>query len=122
MDKRRWYIANIKSRSDSKYSNRKLYEQKGTGLARHSTKSVPQFRGGYKYSAIKKIKTTKVNKRYIEIAIKSVLIECIKNNKVLFVNKLIDVRNLIMPCLLIHASNEIKQITYATKIGFGCLH
>ncbi len=33
-----------------------MYKQKGMGLASHSTKSVSQFRGGYKYSAIKKFK------------------------------------------------------------------
>ncbi len=36
-----------------------MYKQKGMGLARHSTKSVSQFRGGYKYSAIKKLKDQK---------------------------------------------------------------
>ncbi len=121
-DKRRWYAASIKLRSDSKYSKRKMYKQKGTGLARHSTRAVSQFRGGYKYSAIKTIKRSKTNKKHVNIAIKSILMELIKKHKVLLVDKLINVRNLSEPCLLIHASNKIEWLVYATNIGFRCLH
>ncbi|PIM96811.1 50S ribosomal subunit protein L4 [Candidatus Hodgkinia cicadicola] len=122
MDKRRWYVSYIKIRSDSKYSNKKMYKQKGMGLARHSTKSVSQFRGGYKYSAIKKIKRSKTNKRYTDIAIKSILVEKIKDGKLLLIDKLINVRNSVVSGLLIHTSSEDKQIVYAMKIGFCCLH
>ncbi|PIM95534.1 50S ribosomal subunit protein L4 [Candidatus Hodgkinia cicadicola] len=122
MDKRRWYVSYIKIRSDSEYSNKKLYKQKGMGVARHSTKSVSQFKGGYKYSAIKKIKRSKTNKRYRDIAIRSVLVEKVKDGKLLLINRLTNVRNLVVSGLLIHTSDEDKQIIYATKIGFCCIH
>ncbi len=53
------------------YSNRKIYKQKGTGLARHSTRSVPQFRGGGKYCGTKHI--SKVNKKLFTSSIKNIL-------------------------------------------------
>ncbi|KON71356.1 50S ribosomal subunit protein L4 [Candidatus Hodgkinia cicadicola] len=122
LDKRRWYVSYIKIRSDSKYSNKKMYKQKGMGLARHSTKSASQFKGGYKYSAIKKIKKIKINKRYTDVAIRSVLVEKVKDGKLFIINKLINVKNLVVLGLLIHTSNEDKQIIYAIKIGFDCIH
>ncbi len=56
-----------------------MYKQKGTGLARHSTSVISQFRGVYKYSTIKTIKRSKTNKRHMNIAIKSILMELVKN-------------------------------------------
>ncbi len=56
INKIHWYIANIKSRLDLKYDKIKLYKQKGTGLTRYFIKSLPQFKGGYKYNAINKVK------------------------------------------------------------------
>ncbi|MEM8757084.1 MAG: 50S ribosomal protein L4 [Planctomycetota bacterium] len=43
---RRQGSARTKSRGQISGSNAKMYKQKGTGRARHSTKKVPQFRGG----------------------------------------------------------------------------
>ena len=36
----------VKTRSEVKYSSRKIYRQKGTGGARHGARSAPIFRGG----------------------------------------------------------------------------
>ncbi len=39
----------VKTRSDSTYSTKKIYRQKGTGGARHGARSAPIFRGGGVY-------------------------------------------------------------------------
>jgi large subunit ribosomal protein L4 len=39
----------VKTRSEVKYSTKKIYRQKGTGGARHGAKSAPIFRGGGVY-------------------------------------------------------------------------
>ena len=36
----------VKTRSEVKYSTKKIYRQKGTGGARHGARSAPIFRGG----------------------------------------------------------------------------
>ena len=36
----------VKTRSETSYSTRKIYKQKGTGGARHGSRSAPIFRGG----------------------------------------------------------------------------
>ena len=44
--KRRAGTHDVKNRSEINATTRKMYKQKGTGSARHSTKKAPQFRGG----------------------------------------------------------------------------
>ena len=44
--KRRAGTHDVKNRSEISGSMKKMYKQKGTGSARHSTKKAPQFRGG----------------------------------------------------------------------------
>ncbi len=44
--KRRAGTHDVKNRSEINRSTRKMYKQKGTGNARHSTAKAPQFRGG----------------------------------------------------------------------------
>ncbi len=39
----------VKTRTDSTYSTKKIYRQKGTGGARHGARSAPIFRGGGVY-------------------------------------------------------------------------
>ncbi len=39
----------VKTRSETSYSTKKIYRQKGTGGARHGTRSAPIFRGGGVY-------------------------------------------------------------------------
>ncbi len=39
----------VKTRSEVKYSTKKIYRQKGTGGARHGARSAPIFRGGGVY-------------------------------------------------------------------------
>ncbi|XXM93599.1 50S ribosomal protein L4 [Candidatus Hodgkinia cicadicola] len=73
LDKRRWNVAQIKSRSDVNCSNKKRYAQKGTGHARHSTVSVCQFRGGGKYAAEKACVSLRLNKKLKKLAFKSCL-------------------------------------------------
>ena len=40
----------VKTRSETSYSTRKIYKQKGTGGARHGRRSAPIFRGGGVYT------------------------------------------------------------------------
>ena len=44
--KRRAGTHDVKNRSEINATTKKMYRQKGTGNARHSTKKAPQFRGG----------------------------------------------------------------------------
>ena len=44
--KRRAGTHDVKNRSEINATTKKMYKQKGTGNARHSTKKAPQFRGG----------------------------------------------------------------------------
>ncbi|NNE88017.1 MAG: 50S ribosomal protein L4 [Rhizobiales bacterium] len=43
----------VKTRSEVKYSTKKIYRQKGTGGARHGARSAPIFRGGGVYKGPK---------------------------------------------------------------------
>ncbi|MBC6443202.1 MAG: 50S ribosomal protein L4 [Rhodobacteraceae bacterium] len=43
----------VKTRSETSYSNRKIYRQKGTGGARHGDRNAPIFRGGGIYKGPK---------------------------------------------------------------------
>ena len=47
--KRQQGTHSVKTRSDSTYSTKKIYRQKGTGGARHGARSAPIFRGGGVY-------------------------------------------------------------------------
>ncbi len=44
--KRRAGTHDVKNRSEISATTKKMYKQKGTGSARHSTRKAPQFRGG----------------------------------------------------------------------------
>ncbi len=44
--KRRAGTHDVKNRAEITATTKKMYKQKGTGSARHSTKKAPQFRGG----------------------------------------------------------------------------
>ncbi|MEL7430560.1 MAG: 50S ribosomal protein L4 [Pseudomonadota bacterium] len=44
--KRRAGTHDVKNRAEISATTKKMYKQKGTGNARHSTKKAPQFRGG----------------------------------------------------------------------------
>ena len=44
--KRRAGTHDVKNRAEINATTKKMYRQKGTGNARHSTKKAPQFRGG----------------------------------------------------------------------------
>jgi large subunit ribosomal protein L4 len=44
--KRRAGTHKVKNRSEINATTKKMYNQKGTGSARHGSKKVPQFRGG----------------------------------------------------------------------------
>ncbi|MFP2998093.1 uL4 family ribosomal protein [Candidatus Hodgkinia cicadicola] len=123
LDKRRWYISQIKSRSDLNQSNKKIYKQKGSGLARHSTKSVFQFRGGGKYCAKKQIRNININKKIKSLAFKSGIILKINNKRFITINKIFEARNLLLTNgLLVHSSTDSSLLLPLLNCGFECVY
>lgn len=73
-----------KGRSEVKATGAKMYKQKGTGQARHHAYSAPQFVGGGIVFGPKGVKgVTKVNRKVWRRAMQLLLVEKIKNAKVL---------------------------------------
>ncbi len=122
IDKRRWYINNIKTRSDMTYSNRKIYKQKGTGLARHSTRSVPQFRGGGKYCGTKHISKLQVNKKLFTSSIKNILAIKASILSLFLADKISSTINNWSNSLVIHASHQWPLIFHLIETGCECFH
>ena len=93
----RYYLANqrqstskVKSRGEVEASTRKIYQQKGTGGARHGAKSAPQFYGGgvafgptgqENYSL-------KINKKFKNQVFQSLLGEKIQKKQLIVVDNL----------------------------------
>ncbi len=99
-----------------------MYKQKGTGLARHSTKSVFQFRGGAKYNAGKQKQISQINKRSLILSMKSEIVIKILESKFILINKILNIQNLNSIGLLIHASLKQTLLLQLIKCGFNCIH
>jgi large subunit ribosomal protein L4 len=77
-------VGYTKGRSEIKGSMKKMYKQKGTGQARHSTSKAPQFVGGGIAFGPKGIqRSVKVNRKVWRRAIQVALVEKIKKSNVL---------------------------------------
>ena len=86
-------FAKTKTRSEIRGTTKKMYAQKGTGRARHSTAKAPQFvGGGVSHGPVGnqnyEIKLTKKQKT---IALKSVLSKFAGNKAILVIDKLNDI-------------------------------
>lgn len=80
---RRW-TASTKTRAEVNHSTKKPHAQKGTGRARQGRLSSPQFRGGGRVFGPrpKFDQHVRINKKERQAAIRSLIAEKIRNNKV----------------------------------------
>ncbi len=64
----------VKTRSESTYSTKKIYRQKGTGGARHGARSAPIFRGGGVYKGpVVRSHAHDLNKKFRALGLKHAL-------------------------------------------------
>jgi len=64
----------VKTRSESSYSTKKIYRQKGTGGARHGARSAPIFRGGGVYKGpVARSHAHDLNKKFRALGLKHAL-------------------------------------------------
>ena len=62
----------VKTRSEVKYSTKKIYRQKGTGGARHGARSAPIFRGGGVYKG-PKVRGHELTKKFRKLGLRHAL-------------------------------------------------
>ncbi|MBL0849398.1 MAG: 50S ribosomal protein L4 [Candidatus Liberibacter ctenarytainae] len=78
-----------KGRSEVLYSGSKMYAQKGTGRARHSSKSAPQFRGGGKaFGPVGVNGTHALPKKVRALALRHALSDKFSSNSILIIDSL----------------------------------
>ncbi|MGX7577206.1 50S ribosomal protein L4 [Candidatus Vidania fulgoroideorum] len=70
----------MKNRNNSKYSNRKIRSQKGTGFSRLSDKSNPILKGGSRSFSNIKTNNKKLNKKNLKLFIKKLFLSFIYEN------------------------------------------
>ncbi len=87
-NKRQW-SASTKGRSEVKHTTKKPHRQKGTGSARQGSLVAPQYRGGgIVFGPKPKFdQHVRINKKERRKAIRFLLSEKIKNNRVLFIDE-----------------------------------
>ncbi|AUG34162.1 50S ribosomal subunit protein L4 [Candidatus Hodgkinia cicadicola] len=117
LDKRRWHVAQIKSRAEVSCSNNKRYAQKGLGRARHATNAVSQFRGGGKCVAKKACARLRLNKKFKTLAIRSCLSLKRANNSLYALDSFSQIRRFAFskPLLVYYNVSEIKAITWRDR-------
>ncbi|AUG91509.1 50S ribosomal subunit protein L4 [Candidatus Hodgkinia cicadicola] len=117
LDKRRWHVAQIKSRTDISCSNNKRYAQKGLGRARHATSAVSQFRGGGKYAAKKVCVRLRLNKKLKTLAIRSCLSLKRASNSLYVLDSFSQVTLFAFnkPLLVYYSASEIKAIAWRDR-------
>lgn len=92
----RWQLAKrrggnhkTKTRGEVSGSNRKMYRQKGTGRARHSTAKAPQFRGGGKaHGPVVRSHAHKLQKKVRRLGLKVALSAKAAEGRLLVINNL----------------------------------
>ncbi|XXN13582.1 MAG: 50S ribosomal protein L4 [Candidatus Hodgkinia cicadicola] len=117
LNKRRWHVAQIKSRADVSCSNNKRYAQKGSGRARHATNAVNQFRGGGKYVAKKVCVRLRLNKKFKTLAIRSCLSLKRANNSLYVLDSFSQMKLFAFnkPLLVYCSVSEIKAMTWCHR-------
>ncbi|HNZ77429.1 MAG TPA: 50S ribosomal protein L4 [Bacilli bacterium] len=77
-----------KERSEVRGGGRKPWRQKGTGRARQGSIRAPQWRGGgIVFGPKPRSYSVKVNKKVVKVAVKSLLSDRLKNNKIVVVDQ-----------------------------------
>lgn len=82
--------AKTKTRSEVAFTTKKIWKQKGTGKARHGAKSAPIFvKGGVAHGPTgEQNYHLSLNKKMRKLALKSALLDKLKNNKLIIVEGL----------------------------------
>ncbi|RPD36841.1 50S ribosomal protein L4 [Candidatus Liberibacter solanacearum] len=79
-----------KGRSEIAYTGAKMYTQKGTGRARHSSKSAPQFRGGGKaFGPVPGNGAHDLPKKIRSLALRHALSDKFSSNDILVIDSLV---------------------------------
>ncbi len=122
LNRRRWHVAQIKSRADVSCSGNKRYAQKGSGGARHATSAVNQFRGGGKYAAKKVCARKRLNKKFKALAIKSCLSLKRANNSLYALDSFSQTRLFAFsrPLLVYYSVGEIETLARQRVIACVC--
>jgi len=77
-----------KGRSEVSGGGKKPWRQKGTGRARQGSIRAPQWRGGgIVFGPKPRSYSVKVNKKVVKVAVKSLLSDRLKNNKIVVVDQ-----------------------------------
>lgn len=78
-----------KNRTEVRGGGRKPWRQKGTGRARQGSIRAPQWRGGgVVFGPTPRSYSVKVNKKVVQVALKSLLSDKFKNNNIVVVDKI----------------------------------
>jgi len=86
--KRRVGTAQTKGRSEINGTGAKMYKQKGTGKARHSTKKAPLFRGGGKaFGPVARDHSISMQKKVRTLALKHALSSKVKSEDLIILEK-----------------------------------
>ncbi|XXM90095.1 uL4 family ribosomal protein [Candidatus Hodgkinia cicadicola] len=123
LNKRRWYVAQIKSRANINHSKNKRYPQKGFGRARHATNTVCQFRGGGKYSAKKACVHTQINKKLKKLAMRSCLSLKLVNGKLFVLDSFLQLGSLTLskPIVVYFDASELL-LSFKQVHKTNCVH
>ncbi|MEG8099493.1 50S ribosomal protein L4 [Candidatus Liberibacter brunswickensis] len=79
-----------KGRSEIAYTGSKWYTQKGTGRARHSSKAVPQFRGGGKaFGPVAVVGSHALPKKVRSLALRHALSGKLSSNDIVVIDSLV---------------------------------
>ncbi|QTP64367.1 50S ribosomal protein L4 [Candidatus Liberibacter africanus] len=79
-----------KGRSEIAYTGSKMYTQKGTGRARHSSKSAPQFRGGGKaFGPLPVVGAHALPKKVRALALRHALSDKFLSNDIVVIDSLV---------------------------------
>ena len=100
-----------KTRSEIAFSTKKIYRQKGTGMARHGAKSAPLFVGGSKAHGPKKEKRTlTLSKKLKRKSLDSALSMKAKEEVVVLANGIGNIKKTKEAAILIKKIREDKKI------------
>lgn len=105
-----------KNRVDVRGGGAKPWRQKGTGRARQGSNRAPQWRGGgVVFGPAPRSYNVKVNKKVVQLALKSLLSDRLANNKLVVVDKIelesFKTKGLVEVLTALNASGKILVIT-----------
>ncbi|WP_040055870.1 50S ribosomal protein L4 [Candidatus Liberibacter americanus] len=88
--RRKRSFSKSKGRSEVSYTGSKMYSQKGTGRARHSSKCAPQFRGGGKaFGPVSEKSERDLPKKVRSLALRHALSDKFSSDDILVIDSLV---------------------------------